>query len=358
MLVGTENGENSFGESQGPSGGTSVVQTLSSWVEGCVTVVNPELESVGRHIGTELGEQDISKVVDTTIAENLPNLLLVKRLEGGQFQLQKVVLTRVQVNSVNLSWWIGKGSIIQDIVTSGSDGQNSIVTRKLQDVVIFTRILPGETVNVLVSELVVLGVDLVKVHSPRLTLVVGRREWQVFGQVGQGSFVALADRNVVFLGLCLLRGGKIRRLSCKTIDSVKQSRRSGLVAANPHIVWNTAQHVVVGVQRLEGSELVLQVVTSGGIQENLVCFEPDTPEVSQQPGDVSVHETTHGVDSAHVSVSTLNTKINAGNDTVGTVQELNRMVDHRVEGWDHQQRVREGDQIRLFVGDGEIGGIR
>ena len=288
----------------------------------------------------------------------MPDLLVGQAFERRQLQLQEVVLRRVQVYSMDFAWWVGQARVSQDVVAGRRDGQHGVLAGEVEDLVVLARVLPCECVDELVLELVVLRVDLVKVHSPGLSLVVGQREGQVLADVAQSSLVAFAHGHVVLQFLRLVQRRKVWRLCGKTVDAVEQQAAAVLVAADPDVVRNAAQGVVVGVQGLEGAELVLQVVSSGRVQEHLVGLEPRSPEVAEEPRDVPVDESAQRVDAAQAGFLALDAKVHARNDARFLFQKLDRVVHHRVERGDHQQRVRKRDHVGMVVVNGKVAGVR
>ncbi|KAH3660291.1 hypothetical protein OGAPHI_006877 [Ogataea philodendri] len=106
-------------------------------------------------------------------------------------------------------------------------------------------------------------------------------------------------------------------------------------------------------ERLESSKPVFQVVSSGRVQKNSVCFEPDPPERAEHPWVVTVGHSTKSVDSGQRGRVALDTKVHAADDSV-LMNHRGYVVNRTVERWDHGQRVRERDQVGWNMGNREV----
>jgi hypothetical protein len=92
-----------------------------------------------------------------------------------------------------------------------------------------------------------------------------------------------------------------------------------------------------------GSELVLDIVTSGRFQVDTVELEPGSPENSADPHAVSVELTT-GVVAALEFDLVLDVEVDDTNDTVSS-QEVRDRVNDRVELGNHAQTVGHGKDV-------------
>jgi hypothetical protein len=65
-----------------------------------------------------------------------------------------------------------------------------------------------------------------------------------------------------------------------------------LGTADENIVWDATKEVVPFAGGDDGSELVLQVVTTSGLETNAVKVKPGSPEDTSEPVDMTVEGTT------------------------------------------------------------------
>lgn len=61
--------------------------------------------------------------------------------------------------------------VAEDVVTGRSDSEDSILPGNFQETVIDAGVFPGESVDVVVAELGMLGVELIVVDTPWVVLV-------------------------------------------------------------------------------------------------------------------------------------------------------------------------------------------
>lgn len=64
---------------------------------------------------TDFVDQKLSKCRMLALSKQSPKVGIWKGLEGGDFQFQEVVLTRVEIDGMN-ALWVRRNQIIQEII--------------------------------------------------------------------------------------------------------------------------------------------------------------------------------------------------------------------------------------------------
>lgn len=98
-----------------------------------------------------------------------------------------MVLRWVEIDGMNTLWLLQK--VVEDVVSSTSDGQDDIVMVDLEELSVDLGILPVEGVDVFVSKLLMLLEKVVVIDSPVVLLVESRREREVGAQIDNSRFV-------------------------------------------------------------------------------------------------------------------------------------------------------------------------
>ncbi len=118
------------------------------------------------------------------------------------------------------SSWVCVVEIVQDIVSSRRDAKNYIIVANFEQTVVYSRILPGESVYVLVLELGVLLQLIIVIDTTVVVLVKRRGKRNVRAKVDDGALVGFGshlDRpgflNILVHFGSMNLGRQIRRLS-------------------------------------------------------------------------------------------------------------------------------------------------
>ncbi len=130
----------------------------------------PVLTRLRTHMRTELGDQGFAKCREPAFAEHLPDLGIWKALECRDLQFQKMILVRVEIDSMYASWAC-LIEIVQHIISSRGYAKNDIVTADVEEAMVDSGIFPGEGVNVLVVELGMLYESVIVVDASLVVLV-------------------------------------------------------------------------------------------------------------------------------------------------------------------------------------------
>ena len=102
-----------------------------------------------------------------------------------------MILVRVKVHCVYTTRVFLK--IVQDVVTSTSDCQDHIVLTDVKKSVIYTRVFPGECVDVLILKLGVLGEHVIVVDPVVVILIESAWKRQVSAEVNHSRLVSLGS---------------------------------------------------------------------------------------------------------------------------------------------------------------------
>lgn len=103
------------------------------------------------------------------LAEHFPHIGVAQGGEGGDLELEEVVLGRVKIHGVDPAGLLqGEG---EDVVAGAGDGENDIVGGDFQNAGIGSVVFPGEGVDVAVVEAAVFCQGLIEVNSPVVVLV-------------------------------------------------------------------------------------------------------------------------------------------------------------------------------------------
>ena len=130
----------------------------------------PVLTRLRTHMRTELGDQGFAKCGEPAFAEHLPYLGIRKALECRDFQFQKMILIRVEIDSMYASWAC-LIEIVQHVVSSRGYAKNGIVAADVEEAMVDSGVFPGEGINVLVVELGMLFEGVIVVDASLIVLV-------------------------------------------------------------------------------------------------------------------------------------------------------------------------------------------
>lgn len=133
-------------------------------------VFEPVLTSLRTHVWTELGDQSLAKRGEPAFAEHLPYSSIRKALECRNFQFQKMILIRVEIDCMYTSW-TSLIEIIQHVIPGRGYAKNDIIAADIKQPVVDSGIFPGESVDILVVELGMLLEGVIVVDAPLVVLV-------------------------------------------------------------------------------------------------------------------------------------------------------------------------------------------
>lgn len=188
-------------------------------VEACrgsksVGVLYPELESLGAHVSAKCVDQKPSKARMMSLSKHFPDVRIRQSLEGSDFQLQQMILIRVQVNGVDTPG-VGSDEIIKQVISCAGQAKDGVVVFDLQEALIHPRIFPSECIEIVLIELRMFPQVLVVVYARLVVLVKGTRkgrlalrltmaDWYAFdlasiGKAGSGSNGSMTSRPVAGL---------------------------------------------------------------------------------------------------------------------------------------------------------------
>lgn len=259
------------------------------------------------------------------LAKELPEVIVRKCHVRGDLEFQEMALGWVQVDGVDSGWALHR--IRQDVISRTANCQNDIVRLEVQNSGVYTRIFPSESVDVLIVELLMLLELVVIVDSPVVILIEERGQRKIGREVENGSVESLGSD---------LGGGSLNSVSESIRDVGRQQvgglgdksihvlnnllRETGgrewlLVASQPDMVGNCSQHVVSGVEVQDGTEAILKVVPTTGLEANSVDIEPGTPEGASEEVDMAINETTRVVAEADISLG-LNIEVDDSHNTI------------------------------------------
>jgi hypothetical protein len=75
-----------------------------------------------------------------SLPEKFPDVFGRKGDQGGEFELQEMVLTRVEIHAVD-SGGVGGDGVGERVVSCGGDYEHNIFVRDIQDLLVFAGIL-------------------------------------------------------------------------------------------------------------------------------------------------------------------------------------------------------------------------
>ena len=100
-------------------------------------------------------------------------------------------MSRVHVYSMNTPW-VPVQNIAEDIISGRCNCEDDVIFVHFKKAVIYSRVLPGEGVDIIIIELGVSRMKLFIIDSPGMVLVEAGREGDIGGEVEHCSFKALA----------------------------------------------------------------------------------------------------------------------------------------------------------------------
>lgn len=191
----TENSREDTDDTDRIFGATGVVETLGTLAGEDVVVPEPVLVGTAGKVRGETRDEQGAEVGVLSFTKDLPEISIRERRERGHLEFQKMVLRGVEINSVDA----GRTSqgIRKNVVSGAGDGQDHVVRSQLQQTRIHTRILPGESVDVLVLELGVLLEGVIVVDTPVVVLVEERGQREIGRQVHNGRIECLGAKLAV-----------------------------------------------------------------------------------------------------------------------------------------------------------------
>jgi hypothetical protein len=133
------------------------------------TAVEPVLECLGGEVGGEFCEEEVAEGRMAAFGEELPDVVVGEGGDGGDFELEKVVLIRVEVDGVDATW--GFEEIVEDVVACGGDGEDHVGGVDVEDLAVDGWVFPVEGIDVFISELLVFSEEFVVVNAPGVLLV-------------------------------------------------------------------------------------------------------------------------------------------------------------------------------------------
>ena len=137
-----------------------------------------------------------------------------------------------------------------------------------------------------------------------------------------------------------VQSGDERTLGHGCVESGKLLHAGACLSrtANKDVVRNAeAEQTAPAVCAEDGTELVLDVVTSGRVQVDAVELEPSPPKDTRYPHAMPVDRSAHVVAASELDLI-LNVKVDDADDAVGC-EEVAHTVDSRVKFWNHAQAV-------------------
>ena len=114
----TAQGEEPAYQLDGVSGAARFVEATPLGRKGR-GVIEPVLKGLGGEVGGEFVDEDGSEVRVAAVAEEFPHVTVGEGGEGGDFELEEVVLVWVEVDGVDAAR--GLEEVVEDIVASGGD---------------------------------------------------------------------------------------------------------------------------------------------------------------------------------------------------------------------------------------------
>lgn len=134
-----------------------------------VGVREPVLEGAGGEVRREVREEEFAEAGVLALAEELPEVGVGERRQGGDLELEEVVLVRVEVDGVQAVRRLQR--VGEDVVAGAGDGEDDVVGRDVEEAVVDAAVFPGEGVDVFLFELGVFLELIVVVDSPVVVLV-------------------------------------------------------------------------------------------------------------------------------------------------------------------------------------------
>ena len=143
---------------------------------------------------------------------------------------------------------------------------------------------PGERVDVICELGMFLQFRIVG-NSPETMLIEKARQGKIGFQIDDGLIVGLGVNKLFLLEVVLAEGrSKIRRFCRDSVETFVRGRITILLASKPNIVWDSNNKwddkSITAVQRLDCSKSVLEVIPSGGVQEDTIEFKPRISQIS------------------------------------------------------------------------------
>lgn len=234
----------------------------------------------------ELGDEEFAERGVSALAEELPHVGVAQGGKGGNFQFEKVVLSRaggvmsasqiknpscrdsLEIDGVNTSRVLER--VRQNIVAGTRNGQDDVVFLNFENACVGSRVLPGKGVDIFVVKLFVFLELVVIVDAPVVSLIPAGGEGQAGGKIDDGRFVGLgsdlhgARLLGCFNGLGLkIKRRQVRGFSGSSIELGKLQLRSTRVlgTAYPHVVWDPESYqMTTSIEAEDGAEAVFKVI--------------------------------------------------------------------------------------------------
>ncbi len=137
-------------------------------------MIEPILQGSAGKERTEPGDEKLPEVGMFAHSEQLPEVCIRQRLVRSYFELEQMVLIRVEVDGVYTAR-ITAQEIIQHVISSAGDAQHNVIFFYFQQAVIHPWIFPSESVYVLVPELQMFLELVVIVNAPVMMLIEAAR---------------------------------------------------------------------------------------------------------------------------------------------------------------------------------------
>ena len=284
-------------------------------------VRQPELEGVTRHVWTQLVDQQAAKLVVLALAKQFPHIRVAQRLEGRNFELEQMILGRVEIDGVDAFGLFEREG--EDVVSGAGESEDHVVGLDFEDTRVHAAVLPREGIDVLIVELLVLLELVVVINSPVVVLVPETGQRKLAGEVDDGGFVSFG---VTFEGFGALqphfrleiKGLQEGGLGGGGVEFGKLLFDGGAIlgAPDPDIVWYPdAQHVVARIDAQLGAKSVFEIIAPRSVQVDAIELEPGSPEGATEPGAVPVDDAA-GVVPASIVVLVLDVKVDHCDDAV------------------------------------------
>jgi hypothetical protein len=143
--------------------------------------------------------QGVKEITMFALTEHVPDFFMRESAKGSKLEFHQVILSRVKIDSMNSLWRVVHGGVSNDVIASRRNGKDNILGAKAKKTDILIWILPGEGINVLVVELVVLRVLSVVKDTPHFVLIVERWVRHIADHVDNRRLISLGSENYLIL---------------------------------------------------------------------------------------------------------------------------------------------------------------
>lgn len=181
--------------------------------------------------------------------KELPNVVVLERDEGSEFEFEEVVLAGIEIDTVD-SRGLCRDGVRKGIVSSRRNDEHDIVTGDIEDLLVFPRILlpinmaskrvyPGESINVVRKLRVFVEFGIVR-NPPETMLIEETWQWEIGFEVYDCLIVCFGMDLYVFSDdIGTQSRSQVRRLGSDCVETFMSIGIPVLFTPEPDIIGDS-----------------------------------------------------------------------------------------------------------------------